>query len=137
MSSEVGSNTPSALRNILLVDDEPSVLFALKLLMEAVGYRVKDFCSAADALAYLKDDSESELFICDLRMPKMNGLAVLQEAKRLKPELPFVLMSAHANSEEQERARALGGEGFLAKPFMPDQLHEMVRSIAEKRTARA
>lgn len=131
MDNEAASKT-HALKNILLVDDEPSVLFALKLLMEAVGYTVRDFSSAADALAHLKDDHQSQLVICDLRMPKMSGLAVLEEAKRIRPELPFVLMSAHANNDEQARAKELGSEGFLAKPFMPDQLHEMVRSIEAK-----
>ena len=125
------SGTPPPLQHILLIDDEPSVLAALRLLMEAVGYRVKAFSSAAEALAAMSDDHESQLVICDLRMPKMNGLELLAETRRIRPELPFVLMSAHATAEEQQRAEELGSQGFLAKPFMPDQLHEMVQRVAE------
>ncbi len=127
------SNVPSSLQNILLLDDEPSVLFALKLLMQAVGYKVKDFSSAQQALDYLRSDNESQLFICDLRMPHMNGLAVLEQAKAIRPDIPFVLMSAHATDEEREQAARLGSHGFLAKPFMPDQLHEMVQRISQEK----
>ena len=121
-----------SLRNIILVDDEQSVLTALRLLMQAVGYSVKAFTSGDAALEYLRKDAESQLFICDLRMPRKNGLAVLQEAKQLRPDLPFVLMSAHADSQEQQMATELGSQGFLAKPFMPDQLHKLVAEIEEK-----
>lgn len=132
------------LHRILLLDDEPSVLFALKLLMEAVGYSVVDFSDPQAAIAYLKDIQENEasmtaenqleppveLFISDLKMPHMNGLKVLEEAKKIAPDLPFVLMSAHAQNHERDQAAALGSFGFLAKPFTPQQLHEVVNAVS-------
>lgn len=117
------------LAEILLVDDEPSVLLALKLLLEALGYAVRDFVSAPDAIEFLKNGGSCDLFICDLKMPKMNGINALRESKKVKPEVPFVLMSAHANNEEVRLAKELGASGFLAKPFSPEQLHQVVRDI--------
>ena len=118
------------IERILLIDDEKSVLFALKLLLEAIGYSVTDFCDPEIALEFLRGDTASQLVICDLRMPKFNGIDVLRESKAARPNLPFVLMSAHAGQEEVTEAEGLGAFGFLAKPFSPEQLHELVGRIS-------
>jgi CheY-like chemotaxis protein len=117
------------IKHILLLDDDPAVLYALKLLMEAIGYAVTDFLQPLEAINYIKNHDDCELFISDLRMPTMNGLRVLEQAKKIRPNLPFVLMSAHATAEDREKANALGCLGFLAKPFSPEDLHRIVRSI--------
>ena len=118
-------------KRILLLDDEKSVLFALKLLLEAIGYSVTDFCSPEEAIEFLRGNDTPQLIICDLRMPKLNGIDVLRETKSIRPGLPFVLMSAHAGTDEVNEAKALGAFGFLAKPFTPDQLNELVARIDE------
>ncbi len=115
--------------HILLVDDEPSVLFALKLLLQALGYGVSEFSVAADALEFLRKENRADMFLCDLKMPKMNGITVLAEAKKIRPALPFVLMSAHATNDEIDQAHGLGATGFLAKPFSAEDLHRIVREI--------
>lgn len=117
-------------QQIMLLDDEPSVLLALKLLLEAIGYRVFDFPAAVDALAFLKEGKACDLCICDLRMPSMDGLQVLEAMKKIRPALPVILMSGHATETEMERARELGVSGFLSKPFSPDQLKEAMDDIS-------
>jgi CheY-like chemotaxis protein len=114
---------------ILLIDDEKSVLFALKLLLDALGYEVTDFCFAEEALMSLSSKQDYDLCICDLKMPKLNGIQVLEKAKSMAPSLPFVLMSAHAQNDEIEQAKNLGAHGFLAKPFTPEQLKAVVNEI--------
>lgn len=115
--------------HVLLIDDESSVLLALKLVLEAIGFKVKDFSSPLEALNFLANGGRCDLCICDLRMPKMNGLAVLTEAIKIRPDLNFLLMSAHAQKDEAQQARNLGAKGFLSKPFTPDQLKKMVAEI--------
>lgn len=127
----MGESTGIEKFRILLLDDEPSVLFALKLLLEALGYKPYDFSVGASALDFLREGGECDLFISDLKMPRMNGLEVLAEAKKIRPELPFVLMSAHATTSEVEVATQLGALGFLAKPFTPDQLNDLVTRIKQ------
>lgn len=117
---------------IVLLDDEPSVLFALKLLLEAIGYKVADFATPAEAISFLKEGQHCDLFLCDLRMPAMNGLKVLEEAKKIRSELPFLLMSAHATRSEQDQAQSLGACGFIAKPFTPDELNLRLKDIVVK-----
>ena len=131
--TSVPNNRGNPLRKILLLDDEPAVLFALRLLLQALGFEVADFPSGSAALDYLRADGKCDLFLCDLRMPKMDGIDVLREAKRINPQLPFVLMSAHATSEDIAAARTVGECEFLAKPFTPEDLHEVVGKIEEKR----
>lgn len=120
---------------ILLLDDEPSVLNALRLLLQALGYTVESFPDPILALDFLRKDSSCSMFLCDFRMPKMDGMAVLGESKKIRPELPFILMSAHAADEEIAAAKERGAWGFLAKPFTPDQLHAVVSAVRESRQA--
>lgn len=118
------------IQNILLIDDESSVLFALKLLLGALGFQVEDFTDPEAALSSLTEDSKVELILCDLRMPKLTGLEVLERVRAAHTNIPFVLMSAHAGNDEVQKAYKLGAQGFLAKPFTPDQLREMLAKMS-------
>jgi len=111
---------------IVLVDDETSVLFALKLLLQAIGFHVTDFSDSTAALKFLSDGGECDIVICDLRMPLMSGIKVLEQSKLVRPCLPFLLMSGHATDEEAENARLKGAAGFLAKPFRPEEVKELI-----------
>jgi len=124
-----GAQPPSPPREILLLDDEPSVLFALKLLLQAFGFVVRDFSMPDRALEYLTDGGSADVFLCDLRMPKTNGLDVLRRTKTLRPELQFILMSAHASEEEIARARSLGAFDFLPKPFDPQAAVDLLKRV--------
>ena len=111
---------------IALLDDEPGVLLALKLLLQTFGHRVRDFSAPLTAIEALRADPGCDLMICDLRMPQMDGLQVLQAWRTICPGAPFILMSGHANSEEVEKAREMGAAGFLGKPFTPEDLKRIL-----------
>lgn len=121
--------------HILLIDDEKGVVQALSLLLKAVGYNAISYHIPAEALAYLKDQQSKtgspgvDLVLSDLRMPELDGLAVLKEIKQHFPSLPFILMSGHATDEDTRKALALGAAGFLSKPFSPDALNSLVSQI--------
>ncbi|MBX7143794.1 MAG: response regulator [Oligoflexia bacterium] len=117
------------IEHIVLIDDEPSVVFALKLLLQALGYKVQDFSNPQAAVEWFKDNIPADVCLCDLKMPGLNGLQVLDATKRLRPELPFVLMSAHATGEEIEQALSLGASGFLSKPFTPEELQQLLADL--------
>lgn len=119
-------------RTVLLIDDEPSVLFALKLLLDTIGYKVREFTKPLEALAALQQGYIPDLVLCDLRMPVMNGLVVLGETRKINSNLPFLLMSAHANQNEVDRAKELGASGFIAKPFTPQELNEAVEELLKR-----
>ncbi len=116
---------------IVLIDDEPSVLHALSLLLKAIGYECITFPKPAEAIAFFQTEERKkyQLILCDLRMPDFDGMAVLAARTKHCPELPFVLMSGHATSSDVEEALQHGAAGFLAKPFTPDQIHEIVAEL--------
>ena len=116
---------------IVLIDDEPSVLLALKLLLGALGYQVKDFSKPKEAILYLQDGGACDFILSDLRMPEIDGIGVLQETKKSRPELPFILISGHATAEDIKKAQGFGAAGFIGKPFTPDQLSAAIASVKE------
>lgn len=122
---------------ILLVDDESSVLNALKLLLLAMKFSVSDFSRARDAIELLNQpETDYDIVLCDLKMPEINGIEALKQIKELRPNIAFILMSAHASSTDIEYAKSHGASGFLAKPFSPTQLVGIIeKSLAELDTA--
>jgi two-component system nitrogen regulation response regulator NtrX len=116
--------------SIILVDDEPAVLSALTLLLETLSFRVTSFSSGQEALLYLATGGKASLFLCDLRMPGLNGMDTLAKMMEIAPEIPFVLISAHATKEDVRAAIAKGARGFLGKPFSPEELENLFAGIS-------
>lgn len=117
--------------SVLLIDDEPSVLNALCLLLKAIGYDAKGYNDPKEALSYIdsEEGAKIDIVLCDLRMPDMNGFDVLKAIRSKNSELMFVLISAHANTEDVQEALSLGANGFLGKPFSPEQFHEIYNDL--------
>ena len=117
--------------HVILVDDEPGVLNALKLLLSALGFTVSDFIDPRAALTYLKNDGAGAIIVSDLRMPHLDGIEFLKSIVTAGITLPFVLMSAHATEEDVKRATVAGAKGFLSKPFTPDQFRSVVMPLIQ------
>ena len=115
---------------IILVDDDPMVLTALTLLLETLSFRVTSFSSGQEAILYLATGGKASLFLCDLKMPGMNGMDTLAKVMEIAPEVPFILISAHATREEVRLAMQKGARGFLGKPFSPEELENLCGKIA-------
>lgn len=122
-SSKSGSSTNWP---ILLVEDDPALREALEvtLAMEEIGYLAVS--SAEDALRELKSSNFSAL-VSDIRLPLLSGLDLLFETRKLKPELPVVLMTAYADASTAVEALRGGARDFLLKPFRPEQFVEVIR----------
>lgn len=107
----------SGARTILLVDDEPDILASIKLLLERPpqSFRVVTASSGAQALQVLQD-VPIDLVISDFKMPGMDGIAFLVQARKRWPDLPRVMFTAYADEALAQRARTEAGVvGFLAK----------------------
>jgi len=113
----------------MLIDDEPTVLTALRLLLEALGYGVEAFPGGQQALSALRAGSTPDLVICDLKMPDLNGIQVLEQVHAHAPHIALTLMSAHALPDDVERAKRIGVKGFLAKPFTPEELRTLITAL--------
>lgn len=121
--------------HIFIVDDDDDHLAALADLVTAAGYRVSAFGSGDDALAAL--ETEPDLVISDLRMPRMDGMALLTALQTARPGVPVVLLTGHGDVGHAVESIRRGAEDFLEKPYDSMHLLAVVRRSLEARAARS
>jgi two-component system, NtrC family, nitrogen regulation response regulator NtrX len=102
--------------HIMIVDDERPIQDALRGVLEDEGYRVTTVGSGADALSAVGDDAPDLVFL-DIWMPGIDGLETLAELKRLRPDVPVVMISGHGTIETAVKATRLGAYDFIEKPL--------------------
>ena len=122
---------------ILVVDDDPIVLESCKRVLEPEGYIVSMAPGAKEAIDVL-EDGFFDLMIMDAKMPKHDGVYLLEKIKEKWPlgtyqELPVVQISGYATSDTIAKGLALGAAIFLAKPFTPDELVSTVKKVLKRR----
>jgi DNA-binding NtrC family response regulator len=111
---------------IAIVDDERRMAEILSMVLRREGYEVLPFASARDALEAMEEEPV-DLLVTDLRMPEMDGLTVLRRARVLEPELPIILITAHATIPTAIEAIRAGAFDYVEKPFDNDDLKAVVR----------
>jgi len=107
----------------------------LTLLLTKEGYRVRATTSGRDALSILEDEP-CQLMITDLRMPEMNGLELVAEARKRYPDLGVVVMTAFASLESAVEALRLGAADYITKPFHVDEIRAVVSKVIDGLTIR-
>jgi CheY-like chemotaxis protein len=123
------------MKNLLLIDDDPGVLRALSLLLQAFGYTVEAFSSALEAFEYLRKPNRIEVVLSDLRMPGLSGEDVLRHVRAEFAELPVLIMSGHATDGDISRLKTIGVNAFIPKPFTPAQLSAAMATLANTKAA--
>ena len=121
---------------ILIVDDEKDILRALEFLFKADGHAVTTALSGEKALQILKSGS-FDIMMTDLRMPGIDGLKLLEEARKLAPAMTVVMMSAYATVEGAVEAMKKGAVDYIVKPFMNDDVRFTVRRLIEEEKLRS
>jgi DNA-binding response OmpR family regulator len=111
---------------ILVIEDEPRILGFLRLGLEAEGFTVDGAVDGATGLA-LALTEPYELVVLDLQLPRLDGLRLLEEVHKSRPELPVLILSARTDLQTKLRGFDLGAIDFLAKPFSFDELVARVR----------
>jgi DNA-binding NtrC family response regulator len=120
---------------ILIVDDDPIVLDSCRLILEAEGFDVFVVPSAKKALDAMKND-HFDLLLIDVKMPGHDGMYLMKEVKERWPEIPVIVMSGYPTPETITDGIAMGAAKFIAKPFTPDELLEIVRQVIQKEESR-
>jgi DNA-binding NtrC family response regulator len=120
---------------ILIVDDEEGVRDSLAHWLAADGYRVDTAPDGETAIARLAAQAYA-LLLVDLKMPGLDGLAVLQQARTQQPALPVILMTAYATVDTAVRAMKSGAQDYLVKPFDPEALSQMVEHLLRTQALR-
>ncbi|MBK8740992.1 MAG: response regulator [Betaproteobacteria bacterium] len=111
----------SALRNILVVDDDPVVGKSFSRVLSGKGYAVITAANAQEALAKMQD-SKYDLIYTDIKMPGMDGLELAERVKAAQPWTPVVIVTGYGTTAQEQRAKAAGVSAFLHKPLSPEMI---------------
>ncbi|HEY3380348.1 MAG TPA: sigma-54 dependent transcriptional regulator [Vicinamibacterales bacterium] len=113
---------------ILIVDDEEIVRESLSAWLEKDGYTLATAQDGETALERIRKERWSILLV-DLKMPGIDGLQVLEEARKIQPEAVAVIMTAYATVDSAVAAMKIGAYDYLVKPFDPEELSLMIQKI--------
>ncbi|HXG61897.1 MAG TPA: sigma-54 dependent transcriptional regulator [Planctomycetota bacterium] len=118
---------------VWVIDDEAILRDAMAEALRRAGHRVEAFASARPALERLGSEP-CDLVITDLRMPDLDGIAVLEEARRTAPDVPVLVVTAHGTVESAVGAMKKGAYDYILKPFRLEELEALVeRALAHRR----
>jgi len=118
--------------SILVVDDVPLVRLSLRRILENEGYRCLEAKDGDDAL-HLLERNEVQLVLCDIHMPRMNGLEVVQTLQPRIPDLAIVMVSAVEETETAIDCIQRGAFGYVHKPFQPREILIQVNAALRRR----
>ncbi len=126
-------NSPSMpLRSVLVVDDEPQVVWVLRYSLEAEGYTTYAAANGAEALAEISEHRPG-LVVLDIMMPTMDGWSVLEQLLKLpqdgRPRV--VIVSALSSLRDRAKAAELGADAYVPKPFNVEDLLEVLHGLEE------
>jgi DNA-binding NtrC family response regulator len=122
---------------ILICDDQELMRDSLAANLAREGHEVVACGDGAVAMSRLESSARFDLLITDLKMPKMTGIELLGEAKRLRPDMPVVLMTAFATVQTAVEAMKLGAYDYIQKPFDGDEIKHLVdRTLEHNRLIR-
>jgi two-component system chemotaxis response regulator CheY len=117
------------MKKILVIDDSPTVRQQVGLALSQAGYQVVEAVDGVDAIS--KVDASVSMLICDVNMPRMNGLEMLEKLRtdaRWKA-LPVVMLTTEGQPALIERAKKAGAKGWIIKPFKAELLVAAVQRL--------
>ena len=121
-------------KRVLVIDDEPSVADALRVILEDEGFAVAVAASGREGIEEARR-APFLVTITDLRLPDMDGLQVIGAFSRAGVGGALILITSYGTPDILARARDLGAVGFIAKPFLPSEILQLVAAALEGRGA--
>ncbi|WP_269530711.1 sigma-54-dependent transcriptional regulator [Algiphilus aromaticivorans] len=116
---------------ILTVDDEPSMLRVLQIMLERMGHECAGAGNGLEAMEMLRND-EFDLVISDLRMPELDGVGLLRTMREEAIHLPLIMISAHGSIDAAVGAMKLGAIDFLQRPFDRETLELAIERVVQQ-----
>jgi len=119
---------------ILIIEDEAAIRRVLAKILseESDSYQVEDAEDGVGGLEKIKNN-DYDLVLCDIKMPKMDGVEVLEAVKKIKPEIPMVMISGHGDMETAIQTMRLGAFDYISKPPDLNRLLNTVRNALDRK----
>src|SRR4051794_1741810 len=119
----------AATRRVLLVDDDPEIIDAIRYALESRGYQIFIARDGNQGLA-MAEREDPDLVILDMMMPKRSGFLVLEKLRRTRPvPVRVIMITANEGSRHKAYAEMLGVDDYIRKPFAMDKLVEAVERL--------
>lgn len=122
-------------RKVLIVDDEESFRHMLSVILKKEGYEVEIAGDGEEALQRVATSFFNQV-LCDIRMPRMDGLEFLRQVQTLDQDLTVIMMSAYGTTDSAIEAMKLGAYDYISKPFKPDEIVLTLRKAEERERLR-
>jgi CheY-like chemotaxis protein len=124
------TNQAEPTRAILIVEDEPDILYIMRGLLRelAKGYEIITVASGTEAIERIAKHDVA-LVVTDYHMPEMNGLELAEQINSHTPHIPVIMVTAYANARLEKQAAAYGVRAFLAKPFALESLKTALAEV--------
>lgn len=117
------------MKRILVVDDSFIIRSQVTATLNAEGFVAVGACDGVDALEKLSAYPDIGFIVCDVHMPRMNGMELLEQLRASKNMVDFVMLTTEAQPEMVHRARTLGVRGWLNKPLQRPLLLSLARHV--------
>lgn len=116
-------------KKILVVDDSATVRQQVSMVLKDAGYEVVEAQDGIDGKEKAAANDVA-MVISDVNMPRMNGIEMLEEVSKVKPQLPVVMLTTEGHPELLAKAKSFGAKGWIVKPFKPEVLMGAVKKLA-------
>lgn len=117
--------------SILIIDDEKSIRKTLNEILSFEGYKIDEAADGEEGLKKFKDKNY-DLVLCDIKMPKLDGIEFLEKAKEINDEVPIIIISGHGNIETAVEAVKKGAYDYISKPPDLNRMLITLRNAMEK-----
>lgn len=120
-------------KKVLIVDDDPRNIFALKLTLKAKGYYIESSTNAQQAIDILNDDAGFDVILMDMMMPGIDGYEAINIIKNTPKiqHIPIISVTAQAMPEDRQKCIDAGAKDYISKPIDVDQLLNAIEKLHE------
>ena len=119
------------MKKILVIDDSETIRQQVKHALASTGYEIVEAVDGIDGLEKLRAVTGLDLALCDVNMPRMNGLDMIAEVQRTGPKIPILMLTTEGQPSLIRRAREAGAKGWIVKPFKPELLVAAVTKLID------
>ncbi len=117
------------MKSVFIVDDSTTMLMSLKSTLEISGFKVETASDGEQALGKIQSGLKPDLIITDINMPKLDGLGLIREARKILRFTPILALTTESQQVKREEAKKLGATGWLVKPVTGTDLVKVVKQV--------
>ena len=135
LESSRNDSHPHGNETILFVDDDEAIVGMMRTVLEQLGYTLATSTEPSEALQIFRSNPETyDVVVADMTMPKMNGLELSMEIRRIRPDIPIIICTGYSSAIDEDNLEALGISALATKPKVTQDMPAILRRVLNDRT---